>query len=289
MDGRRLRRWLLSGFVAAGAVGCNRNEVRTPWGGSGGAEPVTGMPMASAKRSFWGGSGGRSAGPVEVVADAPRKGPPSPESQVALADVQFDAAFDEKTPPANRQALLDTARQGYQKALQQDPKNKAGLVALGRYYTRLGDREKAIQIYRKYLDLYPQDRDVAHEVAVAHAQWKDWDGAVGWCDFALRLDPENLSFRKTKAFCLARGGRWEQGLEVMMQVMPEAQARYLMARVLEHQNHAQASRQQLMLAIQADPNNLDAREFLAELDGALTPNGLPDPNGIRQAGYVPQP
>jgi hypothetical protein len=108
---------------------------------------------------------------------------------------------------------------------------------------------------------------------------------VAWCEFALKLDPENLSFRKTMAFCLARGGKWDEGFNVMCQVMPEAQARYLMARVLEHQNQPAACRQQLQLAIQADPNFADAREFLAELDAAPTPSGVPNPNALQQAGY----
>ena len=95
-----------------------------------------------------------------------------------------------------------------------------------------------MEIYKKYLAAYPKDKEVAHQVAMAHAQWKDWAGAVAWCEFALKIDPENLTFRKTMAFCLAGAGRWEEGFEVMCQVMPEAQARYLMARVLEHQNQA---------------------------------------------------
>ena len=37
---------------------------------------------------------------------------------------------------------------------------------------------------QKYLTYYPKDHDAAHEVALAHAQWKDWDGAVAWCDAA---------------------------------------------------------------------------------------------------------
>ena len=27
--------------------------------------------------------------------------------------------------------------------------------------------------------------------------------AAAWCEFALKIDPENLSIRKTMAFCLA--------------------------------------------------------------------------------------
>jgi tetratricopeptide (TPR) repeat protein len=288
MDGRRIRRWFLSASLAALAVGCNRNEVRAPWD-TPAAQPVTGMPMATAKKSFWGGSGAQPPGPVEVVPEPAKEGPPGPEAEAAFADLRLDLAFDEKQPPANREALLDMARLGYQKALQQDPKNKTALLGLARFYTRVGDREKAVEGFKKYLTLYPQDREVAHEVARAHAQWKDWAGAVAWCDFALQLDPENLNVRKTKAFCLARGGKWEQGLDVMMQVMPEAQARYLIARALEHQNHPDACRQQLQLALRADPNYPDAREFLDELNGALKPGGPGDPNGLRQAGHTEQP
>jgi tetratricopeptide (TPR) repeat protein len=237
----------------------------------------------SAPKSFWGNSSAKSNLPVEIV-EPVRKGPPKPETIVAMADVRLEAAYDEKTVPASREALLDQARQGYQKALQQDPKNKAAILGLARYYTRVGEQEKAVEQYRKYFAANPKDGKVAHEVAMAHAQWKDWAGAVAWCEFALKTDPENLSFRKTMAFCLARGGRWEEAFQVMCQVMPEAQARYNIARVLEHQNNPEASRMQLQLAVQADPTFAPARDFLAALDQPAELRGEPDPNAIQRAG-----
>ena len=63
-----------------------------------------------------------------------------------------------------------------------------------------------METYKSTSPVYPKDKDVAHEVALAHAQWKDWTGAAAWCEFALKIDPENLSIRKTMAFCLARPG-----------------------------------------------------------------------------------
>ena len=293
MDGRHIRRWLLSGCLTAGALvfqsGCNRNAVQAPVGVPGVAQPVTGIPMTTAKKSFWGGGSGTPSAPVEVVTEAPRKGPPKAETIAALADVQLDAAYDEKTLPASREELLDKARDGYQKALQLDAKCKPALLGLARFYTRLGEREKAVEVYKKYLAAYPKDKKVAHEVAMAHAQWKDWAGAVAWCEFALKIDPENLSVRKTLAFCLARAGQWERGFAVMCEVLPEAQARYLMARVLEHQNQPEASRVQLQLALKADPHYIEAREFLVELDQGYR-TGVPDPNGVRTAsGIEPEP
>ncbi len=242
----------------------------------------------SNSKQLWGNSTPQPA--AEVVTEAPRKGPAKPETEVAFADVRMEAAYSETTPETNRAAMLDQARHGYQKALQQDPKNKAALLGLARFYARLGEREKTIEMYQKYLAIYPSDREVIHEVALAFARWKDWNTAAAWCDRALKVDPENITFRKTKAFCLARSGHWEDSFTVLLTIMPEAQARYTIARVLEHLNYGDASRQQLQLALKADPNFVDAREFLAELDQGTPPaTGIElDPNAIQRAGFVPE-
>src|SRR5262249_33532822 len=214
MDGRRLRKVWLSGCLVLGALGCHRNSTQPPWGSPSGS-PIPGVASVSNSKPFWGSSTPQPAAPVETTIEMTKKGPPKPETEVAIADVRLEAAFDEKTAPASREGLLDLARQGYQKALQQDPKNKAAMLGLARYYSRVGDRDKAVEMYQKYLGKNPTDKEVTHEVAIAHARWKDWDGAAAWCDKALKIDPENLTFRKTKAFCLARAGRWEDSFKVL--------------------------------------------------------------------------
>ena len=287
MDGRKARYVWLPACLLLGALGCSRKEVRSPFDQTfpSGTQPISGVPMTTAKKPFWGG-GSKPAAPVQAAAEPRKQGPPETDTIVAFADVQLEAALDEKTPPANRESLLDSARQGYQKALQQDPKSKRGLLGLARYYARIGDTAKSVEMYKQYLTLYPTDKDVAHEVAMAHAKWKDWAGAVAWCQFTLKIDPENLAVRKTMAFCFARAGKWEEGFNVMCEVMPEAQARYLIARVLEHQNQPEKARQQVQMAVQADPNYADAREFLMELDAMLTPGAAPPQ--LRQVDYRDQ-
>jgi tetratricopeptide (TPR) repeat protein len=280
MDGRWISKWSLSGCLIVGAFGCNRNSVQPT-----DTQPITGVPMTTNK-TWWGNSSPQPA--AEVVTEAPRKGPLKLETEVAIADVRLATAMDEKTPDSNRTAILDLARHGYQKALQQDPKNKAAMLGLARYYSRVGEREKTVEMYQKYLAVNPTDRDVMHEVALVFARWNDWNNSVVWCDRALKLDPENLSFRRTMAFCLARGGRWEDAFAVFLKIMPEAQARYNIARVLEHQNYPDATKQQLQLALQADPNYAEAREFLAELDQGPRPSSIADPNAIQRTGYAPE-
>lgn len=215
------------------------------------------------------------------------QGPPKPDTLAVLAQVQLDAAFQDNTLPASREMLLDQARQGFLKALRQDPKNPTALLGLARYYARLGERSKALEVYQRYLHSYPEDKEVRHELALVHAQWKDWNGAVYWCDEALRLDPESRQIRKTKGFCLARAGRHDEALAVFQQIMPESLARYHLARVLEHLGQVEASRQQLQQALRIDPHCEPAREFLAELEAVYYhPVQAPAGHSVQPAGHT---
>ena len=281
MDGRTIRRCCVLGLLMAAVVGCDRNSKQTnligPMPDSAAAQVVN-MPVGGGKsRSFWGGNSNNGPTvPVEVATEESKK-PASAEALAAIANVQLDAAFDEKTAPGSKEGLLDTARKGYQKALQQEPKSKAALRGMAQFYARLGDREKAVEMYKRYLTLYPKDAEVAHEVAVAHARWKDWAGAAAWCDFALKIDPENRSVKKTQGFCLACGGKWDEAFAALCQIMPEAQARHNLAGMLDQMGQAEACKVQLQLAVKADPNYAPAQGFLAELDQPR------DANGVRQA------
>ena len=291
MDGRKCLKWFTYGCVLAGAVGCNRNNVQpSPFGqmpNTNGAAAT--LPTPSSGKSMWGGGGSSAAPtvPVEVTPAVSNK-PASADALVAISDVRLDAAFDEKTVPGSKEGLLDLAREGYQKALKQEPKNKNAMLGIARFYAKIGEKERAIEAYKKYLTLYPNDANVAHEIAITHARWKDWTGACAWCDFTLKIDPENRNVKKTNGFCLARAGKWDEAFTMLCQIMPEAQARHNLAGLLDHMGQADASKMQLQLAVKADPNYSPARDFLAELDQPRTATA--DPNGLRQAGeFQPAP
>jgi Tfp pilus assembly protein PilF len=306
MDGRRFLRWCLSGGLLVGAVGCNRNSYHDKFGMPRPGETASAIAGTGNRPSLWnwGRTPSGPPGPGQAVPGHPGPVPNEvasapvrrsgkgllPETEATLAETHLAAALADPPPP-NRDELLDMARQRYQRALKSDPKNKAALRGMAGMYAKLGDRDRALEVYRKYLKQYPKDHEFMHDVAVTHAQWKDWNGAAAWCEQALKLDPENRAYRKTMGFCLARGGRWDDAFAVFSQFMPEAQARYNIARALEHLNHPDASREQLQLALQADPTFAPAREFLAELtqpaQPAVPPTGA-EANPIHQAGFPPQ-
>jgi tetratricopeptide (TPR) repeat protein len=100
---------------------------------------------------------------------------------------------------------------------------------------------------------------------MAHARWKDWPGAVAWCEFTLKIDPENRSVKKTLGFCQAMTGQWDAAFATLSQIMSEAQARHNLAGMLDQMGHTEACKAQLQLALKADPNYAVSAEFLTEL------------------------
>jgi hypothetical protein len=291
MDGRRIRRWILCGALTAAGTGCRKDSYHDQFGLPRPGQMVTNITPPGAKKSFWGSSSTPQVPtpgmemPESITTSLPRKTGPMPDFEAAAADLKIEQAFVDPPPP-NRDQLLDVARTRYQRALKADPKHKAALLGLARMHGKLGEKDRALEAYRDYLKHYPEDAAVHHEVAAQLARWKDWTAAVSWCDAALQHDPENRTFRKTKGFTLAMAGRWEESFDTLCTIMPEAQARHNLAGLLDHLGHAEACRQQLQLALQADPTYDVSRDFLAELDGRAPAGGFPepDPNSIRPAG-----
>lgn len=285
MDGRTIRRWCVVGGLLVAALGCKSNKQPPPnliGPMPEGGTAMVNMPVGgNNSKSFWSKSAPPPATvPVEMAA-ADSKEPAKAESLVAIANVQLDAAMDEKTAPGSKEGLLDSARKGYQKALQRDPKSKAALQGMAQFYARVGERDKAVEYYKKCLTLH-QEAAIAHEVAVAHGRWRDWAGAVAWCEYALKIDPENRTVKKDLGFFQARAGKWDDAFATLCGIMPEAQARHNLAGLLDHMGHGEASKVQLQLAVKADPNFAPSAAFLAEL-------GTPQEANPVQAAGATQP
>lgn len=292
MDGRRIRRWILGAGLILAGVGCKKNTYHDQFGMPKPGQMVTNITPPGAKKSFWGSdpapqhipTPGMPASQTFVEAK-PKKTGPMPDFEAAAATLKVEQAFVDPPPP-NRDQLLDIARIRYERALKAEPKHREALLGLSRMYAKLNDRDKALESYREYLKHHPKDADIHHEVAHRLAEWKDWNGAVTWCDSALKLDPENRTYRKTKGFCMAMGGRWEEAFTTLCEIMPEAQARHNLAGILDHLGHRDACRQQLQMALKADPTYEPSKALLAELDLRIAPDGqvpAADPNPVRQA------
>jgi hypothetical protein len=293
MDGRRMRQWVLCGGLILAGAGCKRNTFHDQFGIPKPGEMAANIVPPGGKKPFWGGTSSPPQIPApglqssDVIAEArPKKTGPMPDFEAAAADLKVELAFADPPPP-NRDKLLDIARLRYQRALEADEKHKGALLGIARMYAQLDDQERTLEAYRAYLKHYPKDADVHHEVGRRLGHWKDWNGAVAWCESALKLDPQNRTYRKTMGFSMAMAGRWEEAFGTLCEIMPEAQARHNLAGLLDHLGHRDACRQQLEMALHADATFAPSREFLAELDGKSLPDAVvpqEDPNPIQQAG-----
>lgn len=284
MDGRRIT--IGAAWLLAAAAGCNKQSV------VGDPNPAT-LPPAPAKQfpdvsKYFGKNAVGPAGtPAEAVVIKEKRKPGEglkPETEVALAQTEVEAAYAEGRTAGERDQLLDSARQRYQRALKAKPKDQDALLGLARLYVKAGDKERADATYRTAVELYPKDHGLAHRMAGAKAQFGDWDGAAEACQLALATDPENRTYQKTLAFCLAGAGRWDESFAAASKIMPEAEARYFLGRVLYDQDKHAEARQMMELAVRADPRLEVAQRFLTDLD-AVAKAAVAADGSVRTVGH----
>ena len=282
MDGRLLQLVLAAG-VAVGAAGCR--TTKDP------QLPDATLPKPGERAGFMGRTSSQKFGPPkeEVAVRPTPRGKPGQalkaETEVAFADAEVEAAYGEGKPAVERDQLLDSARQRYQKALKQEPKNTEALAGLARLYTKIGDRERAAQVYQEALRQNPKNHELAHKMAGMHAKAEEWQPACDACKLAIGIDPENRMYHKTLGYCAARSGQWDLAFDTLKRTMPEADARYFLGRVLLDMDRVSEGRQQLEMARSLDPKHAASAELLADLQAAPPqPDAVGQPAPVQQVG-----
>jgi tetratricopeptide (TPR) repeat protein len=259
MDGRWKQ--FFAGGVVAAAVGCNTAPKQLN---------PDGQVVQQAKPS--------------QIAKAPPP-PPSiprtslkPETYVMMGALKDQAADEVDRPEPERQAFRLQARESYEKAISVDPKFVKAYTAIAKSYSATDENDKAKAMFTKALVLAPNDAGVWYEYGAAQARAKDFPGAIQSLNRALDLAPDNKNVQKLIGFTLARGGRYEDALNALVKCMPEPEARYNLARMMQHNNQGDASQVQLRLAAQMEPAFEPARTAVASM-------APPADSGIRQASY----
>ena len=259
MDGR----WkCLSAGIVAVAVGCNSTPKQvTPDG------QTVQMPKPA------------------QLAKAPPPPPPAtpranlkPDTYVMMGALKEQAADEGERPQAERDAYRQQARQSYQKAIDVDPKFVQGYVALAKSYATSEEKDKAQAMFGKAIALAPNDANLWYEFGAAQARAKDFPGAAKSLGKAIQLAPDNKDIQKLYGFTLARSGSYEEALNVLVKCMPEPEARFNLARMMQHNRQGDAANVQLRLAAQMEPAYEPARTALASITPAAD-------SGVRQASY----
>jgi tetratricopeptide (TPR) repeat protein len=286
MDGR-WKRWAVAGVLAAGAAsGCNKQAVRQP-------DPVALPPATQEQPTLLSRAFGAKPGFVpkapdpEPVVVAKEKRKPGrgmkPETEVQMAHVEVEAAFQEGKTATERDQLTDVARQRYQKALAADPKNREAQIGMARLYALAGDKDRAIAAYQAAIKQHPKDHQLVHKLAGTQAKFEDWAGAADSCRLALSLDPENRTYVKTLGLCQAQMNQWADAQATLERVMAQPQALYILGRVLIDLNRLDEAKLYLTEAVKQNPEYAVANRVLADLNAGRVNTG----EGVVQAGFDP--
>jgi len=191
-----------------------------------------------------------------------------PETVVAFAAFKEQCALElGESAPAEKERLLELARQGYQEALEMDPKNLKAFMSLAGLYEKMGDNEHAVATYRQASKVMPKDKTVWFESGMYYGRQKEWDRAVEDLRKASALDPDDRHCAKTLGLVLARAGRFEESFSCLEHKFGQAEAHCIVARMLHHMKQDDAARAHVQMALQINSDLPSAQELLTELAG----------------------
>ncbi len=202
---------------------------------------------------------------VKKAKEGPKRQAP-PSIAVALAVIKEREAERARDNPEQQMKLRDAARLFYQEALRVDPDYQEAIAGLARVYTRLGEFNRAIDLYTKALAKHPGDAKLWFGVGMCHNCNKDFQQGARCLAKALELDPENRQYMQNLGFTLGRAGEWDESLVYLTRALGPAGAHLNLAKMLMHLRQPEQCQQHLRLALQADPSLEEARQMLVRLD-----------------------
>jgi len=202
--------------------------------------------------------------PEDLESDQPKE--LKPATLVAYANLKEKCAAEPDQTEVDRERLREVARQAYLRALDIDAKFIPAHVGLANWYDTVGNHSKALATYQQVLKFAPKDKTVWYQLGMCQARHQDWEPAIDSLRKAHEIDPDNRQCTKTLGLCLARAGHIDESLACLENVVSKAQAHCQVARMLYQMHQDEASKQQLQLALQFDPNLPAARELREELE-----------------------
>ena len=154
---------------------------------------------------------------------------------------------------------LDTAEAALKKALELDPASEAALAALASIYTDRGEHEKATALLQG--SSAGTSSNVLGALAYAYEQSGEVDKAVDTYRRALQLDTENYELRHRLAELLLRSDRVDDAIseyKVLLEVDPEDAEAYLrLSQLYRHKKQFTEAREAIESAKRLAPDNLE--------------------------------
>src|SRR5262249_29178016 len=144
-------------------------------------------------------------------------------------------------------------------------------VGLAKVQELAGDRDGASKTWESAAAKLPNEPSIWYERGMYLGRRKDFVQATTSLERAARLDPRNMEYSKSVGFMLARQGRDDDALPWLLRAMPEADAHYNLARMMQHVGREDAGQRHLELALRSKPEHEASQKMLAERTEPETP------------------
>jgi tetratricopeptide (TPR) repeat protein len=177
--------------------------------------------------------------------------------------------------PESRERHLQLARSDYRRAIELDPHCLRAYVNLAHLQERTDEHALAVETYQQALKVAPKESAIWHELGLIQAHHKEWDASLEALQRATQLDPENKTYAKALGLTLAAAGRYEESYTCLKPIEGEAEARYIIARMLHYHHQDDAAREHIQMALQVNGDLKKAQDLLSELNGIGPASRLP--------------
>lgn len=160
---------------------------------------------------------------------------------------------------------LPEASESYRIVLTKEPQNIKAQLGLARVSMKAGELEQAEALFTEVLKVAPGDHEVLDSLGQFYAEKKDWPRSVAMLDQAVRLQPENKTYRYHYAAALAHFGKGPEALTEFQKILTESESHYALAHILKKQGNWQGADYHVQRSLALNPKSPEARKLYDDL------------------------
>ncbi|MCA9196316.1 MAG: tetratricopeptide repeat protein [Planctomycetales bacterium] len=199
-----------------------------------------------------------ASNPLDPTSLSYNSGPVTPDLHLAAA-----AMYES-------QNLVQDARAQYELALKIDNSHREALIGLGRLLHRQGEHTNAIAVYEVATKAHPSDAVILNDLGLCYGRTGDTTKALEVLQQAITLQPDSELYRNNLAAILVQADQPEAAVQVLAEVHGAAIANYNVGFLLNQRGLANAAQPYLAKSLEFDPNLIEARTILAQIQPRLS-------------------
>jgi tetratricopeptide (TPR) repeat protein len=178
------------------------------------------------------------------------------------ADVYFATARLHES-----QGNLARADELYRKALEISPNDLTLLVHCARMHDRAGNFDRAEETYRRAIAAHPREAAAYNDLALCLARRNRLTESADFLRKAVQLQGDSVLYRNNLATVLAEMGRTDEALTHLTAAHGPAVANYNLGYLLHKSGRSQEATACLRRALEIDPQMAPAEQLLASIAG----------------------